>query len=167
VTVHGRTRQQFYTGQADWAAIAMVKSATNLPVIVNGDIVDAASARAAMAASGADGVMIGRGVYGRPWVAAAMQAALEGRDEMEEPGPAERLVIVLEHFRDSLRFYGDALGLKIFRKHLGWYVENAPWPVSAEMRRAAKARLCRLERPAEVEAALAGLWLENSTLRAA
>ncbi|HEX4506738.1 MAG TPA: tRNA dihydrouridine synthase DusB [Alphaproteobacteria bacterium] len=167
VTVHGRTRQQFYTGDADWAAIAAVKAATGLPVIVNGDIVDAASARAAMAASGADGVMIGRGVYGRPWVAARMQAALQGRDMMEEPGAAERLVIVLEHFRDSLRFYGDALGLKIFRKHLGWYVENAPWPAAAEARRAAKARLCRIERPAEVEAALTALWLENSTLRAA
>jgi tRNA-dihydrouridine synthase B len=166
-TVHGRPRQQFYTGRADWAAITAVKAATRLPVIVNGDIVDAASARAAITASGADAVMIGRGAYGRPWVAARMQAALLGRDAMEEPGPAERLVIVLEHFRDSLRFYGDALGLKVFRKHLGWYVENAPWPVSADARRAAKSRLCRLERPAEVEAALAGLWLENSTLRAA
>jgi nifR3 family TIM-barrel protein len=167
VTVHGRTRQQFYTGTADWAAVAAVKAATSLPVIVNGDIVDAASARAAMAASGADGVMIGRGVYGRPWVAARIQAALRDRDAMEEPGPAERLVIVLEHFRDSLRFYGDTLGLKIFRKHLGWYVENAPWPPCDQARRAAKARLCRLERPAEVEGGLTDLWLENSTLRAA
>jgi tRNA-dihydrouridine synthase B len=74
---------------------------------------------------------------------------------------------VLDHFHDSLRFYGDALGLKIFRKHLGWYIENAPWPVLAEARRAAKARLCRLDRPAEIDAALAGLWLECSTLRAA
>jgi tRNA-dihydrouridine synthase B len=167
VTVHGRTRQQFYIGRADWAAVAAVKSATRLPVIVNGDIVDAASAQAAITASGADGVMIGRGAYGRPWVAARMQAALEGRDGMEEPGPAERLVIVLEHFRDSLRFYGDALGLKIFRKHLGWYVEMAPWPACAEARRTAKARLCRLDRPADVEAGLMSLWLENSTLRAA
>jgi tRNA-dihydrouridine synthase len=111
--------------------------------------------------------MIGRGVYGRPWIAAQLQAALAGRGGMEEPGPAERLVIVLEHFRDSLRFYGDALGLRIFRKHLGWYVETAPWPVSAEARRAAKARLCRLDRPIEVEAALTDLWLESSTLRAA
>jgi nifR3 family TIM-barrel protein len=167
VTVHGRTRQQFYTGRSDWVAVAAVKSATRLPVIVNGDIADAASARAAMTASGADGVMIGRGAYGRPWIAARLQAALEGRDGMEEPGPAERLVIVLEHFRDSLRFYGDALGLKIFRKHLGWYVEMAPWPACAQARRTAKARLCRLDRPGDVEAGLMSLWLENSTLRAA
>jgi len=167
VTVHGRTRQQFYTGRSDWAAIAAVKAATSLPVIVNGDIVDIASARAAMAASGADGVMIGRGAYGRPWIAAHLQAALAGGGGMEETGTAERLVIVLEHFRDSLRFYGDALGLKIFRKHLGWYVETAPWPGSPEARRAAKARLCRLDRPGEVEASLTSLWLESSTLRAA
>jgi nifR3 family TIM-barrel protein len=172
ITVHGRTRQQFYTGRSDWAAITAVKAATGLPVIVNGDIVDAASARAAMEASGADGVMIGRGVYGRPWIAARLQVALGGRDAAEEPGLAERLVIALEHFRDSLRFYGDALGLKVFRKHLGWYVETAPWPACRQARRAAKARLCRLDRPAEVEIALADLWLadpglENSTLRAA
>jgi tRNA-dihydrouridine synthase len=111
--------------------------------------------------------MIGRGAYGRPWVAAQIQAALENRAGTDEPNPVERLSIVLDHFRDSLRFYGDALGLKIFRKHLGWYVENAPWPACAEDRRAAKARLCRLDRPAEIEAALAGLWLECSTLRAA
>jgi len=167
VTVHGRTRQQFYTGRSDWSAIAAVKAATCLPVIVNGDIVDAASARMAIDQSGADAVMIGRGAYGRPWVAAGIQAALENRTGADEPNPVERLSIVLEHFRDSLRFYGDVLGLKIFRKHLGWYVENAPWPASTEARRAAKARLCRLDRPAEIEAALAGLWLECSTLRAA
>jgi tRNA-dihydrouridine synthase B len=167
VTVHGRTRQQFYTGRSDWSAIAAVKAATGLPVIANGDIVDGASAREAIDASGADAVMIGRGAYGRPWVAAQIQAALENRTGMDEPNPVERLTIVLDHFHDSLRFYGDALGLKIFRKHLGWYVENAPWPACAEARRAAKARLCRLDRPAEIDAALAGLWLECSTLRAA
>jgi nifR3 family TIM-barrel protein len=167
VTVHGRTRQQFYTGRADWRAVAGVKAATSLPVIVNGDIVDAASAREAMARSGADAVMIGRGAYGRPWIAAAIQAGLAGKRPMDEPGPAERLAIVLTHFRDSLNFHGDALGLKIFRKHLGWYIEHAPWPVLREERRAAKARLCRLESPAEVESELTGLWLEYSTLYAA
>jgi nifR3 family TIM-barrel protein len=167
VTVHGRTRQQFYTGRSDWSAIAAVKAATGLPVIANGDICDGASAREAIDLSGADAVMIGRGAYGRPWVAAQIQTTLENRAGTDEPSPVERLTIVLDHFHDSLRFYGDALGLKIFRKHLGWYIENAPWPAAAEARRAAKARLCRLDRPAEIEAALAGLWLEYSTLRAA
>jgi len=189
VTVHGRTRQQFYGGAADWAAVAAVKAATRLPVIVNGDIVDEASAREALARSGADAVMIGRGIYGRPWIAAAIDRALadgmaeqpaaervdphpgpppsRGRGDeaphrtsgtQAEPDADGRLGIVLDHFRDSLEFYGEALGGRVFRKHLGWYVEQAPWPASAADRRAAKAQLCRLERPAEIEAALTRLW---------
>jgi nifR3 family TIM-barrel protein len=161
ITVHGRTRQQFYSGAVDWRAVADVKAATKLPVIVNGDIVDADSARAALAQSGADAVMIGRGAYGRPWIAAAIDRALTGIT-VAEPSLGERLAIALDHFRDALLFYGDALGLKVFRKHLGWYVENTPWfasgPVSAEARRAAKSRLCRIDTPAGVEAALVALW---------
>jgi nifR3 family TIM-barrel protein len=159
VTVHGRTRQQFYAGRSDWSAVAAVKAATRLPVIVNGDIVDAASAAEALSLSGADGVMIGRGAGGRPWVARAIQSFLGSGAIEEEPGATRRLGIALDHFRDSLRFYGDALGLKVFRKHLGWYVERAPWPASTETRREAKSRLCRLETPAEVEARLIDLWL--------
>ncbi len=159
VTVHGRTRQQFYSGEADWSAVAAVKAATSLPVAVNGDIQDVTSAREALRRSGADAVMIGRGAYGQPWVAAAIQADLDGTAAAPEPERAERLDIVLTHFRDSLDFYGDGLGLKIFRKHLGWYIERAPWPETAELRRAAKARLCRLEDPVEVESGLTELWL--------
>src|SRR5262249_45037018 len=122
ITVHGRTRQQFYNGAVNWRAVAEVKAATSLPVVVNGDIVDAASAREALRQSRADAVMIGRGTYGRPWIAAAIDEALRTDGTVAEPDMQTRLSIALDHFRDSLRFYGDALGLKIFRKHLGWYV---------------------------------------------
>ncbi len=167
ITVHGRTRQQFYTGRADWRAVAEVRSAIGIPLIVNGDIIDLATAREALSASGADAVMLGRGVYGRPWLAAALDAALAGGAALREPDAQTRLGLVLDHFRETLTFYGDRLGLKIFRKHLGWYVEQAPWPASAADRRAAKSRLCRLEDPAKVVSELGELWLGQGVQAAA
>lgn len=163
VTVHGRTRKQFYTGVADWAAVAEVKAAVEIPVIVNGDILTTEDARAALAASGADALMLGRGVYGRPWLPAYLERALADGTVMQEPGREDRLAIVVEHLRASVDFYGLPLGLKMFRKHLGWYVEQAPWPEDPAQRRAEKARLCRLDTPGEVEAALKALWLGDVT----
>ena len=158
ITVHGRTREQFYKGAADWRAVAEVKAATRLPVIVNGDVIDAESAREALTQSGADAIMIGRGAYGRPWIAASLERALRSGETMVEPDLAARLDIVLDHLDDNLRFYGDVLGLKVFRKHLGWYLENAHVPACPEARRAARAQLCRMDSAHEVAAALAALW---------
>ena len=164
ITVHGRTRKQFYTGVADWDAVAEVKRAVAIPVIVNGDIITAEQGREALSRSGADALMLGRGVYGRPWLAAHLERALADGTRLQEPDREERLAIVIEHLRASVAFYGLPLGLKMFRKHLGWYIEQAPWPADPAQRRAAKARLCRLETPDEVETALAILWRDVTYL---
>jgi nifR3 family TIM-barrel protein len=158
VTVHGRTRRQFYSGHADWDAVGAVKAAVAIPVIVNGDIVTAEEAREALDRSGADALMLGRGVYGRPWLAAHLERALADGTTLQEPDRKTRLAIVIEHMSASLAFYGPGLGLRMFKKHLGWYVEQAPWPREPETRRAAKSALCRLDDPAEIAVGLAGLW---------
>ncbi|APH72556.1 tRNA dihydrouridine synthase DusB [Aquibium oceanicum] len=137
VTVHGRTRCQFYKGQADWKAIAAVKQAVGIPVVANGDILSAEDARRALAQSGADAVMIGRAHCGAPWVAGEIAAEAAGTVAPGVPSTPEALAdYVQAHYEDMLSLYGVEPGVRHARKHLGWYLDRHAGDVSAADRRA-------------------------------
>ncbi|MFN3524889.1 MAG: tRNA dihydrouridine synthase DusB [Paracoccus sp. (in: a-proteobacteria)] len=137
LTVHGRTRAQFYKGRADWAAIRAVADLPGRPPLVaNGDVVDAGCARAALAASGADAVMVGRGAQGRPWLLAQIAHDLWGTPAPRVPQGAALADLVTAHYEDILDFYGPELGLRVARKHLGWYADANGAPLRDQMLRA-------------------------------
>ena len=157
ITVHGRTRCQFYKGTADWQAIAEVKAATRLAVIANGDIVDFASAREALDQSGANGVMIGRGAYGRPWLLAQISHFLETGQRLPAPGLADQFALVKQHYADMIDHYGLRLGLRVARKHLGWYLEAAVETAGAELAETAGQVRSRVMRAENIEDVLGGM----------
>jgi len=124
ITVHGRTRNQMYKGSADWAFIRQVKDAVSIPVIVNGDICSEEDAGRALDESGADGVMIGRGAYGKPWLLAQVMHWLQHGEKLASPSFDDQYEVLVEHYRGMLDHYGEDVGSKIARKHLGWYTKG-------------------------------------------
>jgi tRNA-dihydrouridine synthase B len=154
LTIHGRTRQQFFRERADWSAIAPVVDAVRIPVIANGDIATAADAREALKQSGAAGVMVGRAAQGKPWLPAAIERALADGGEIVSPSRERLLQSLLELYEDTLAFYDVRLGVRVARKHIAWMIDA----VFGEPAREARKQICTLEDPIQVREALIALF---------
>lgn len=124
VAVHGRTREQFYSGNADWSVIAKVKRAVDIPVIGNGDVVDAESALRMMDETGCDFVMVGRGALGNPWIFRELEAAWKGEPAPKKPTTEDKKQMMLRHFRDLMELKGEYAAVREMRKHVGWYLKG-------------------------------------------
>lgn len=146
ITIHGRTRQQFYKGTARWELVRAVVEAVDVPVVVNGDIINLDTAREALAQSGAAAVMLGRGAQGQPWTVAQIGAGLANHPAPEAPKGTELAALVAEHYEDMLVEYGTAVGLRAARKHLDWYLGAA----GITLERPARNDFLNNEEPADV-----------------
>jgi tRNA-dihydrouridine synthase B len=131
ITIHARTRCQFYKGAARWNLVRRVKEAVSIPVIVNGDIEDANSARQALKESTADGLMVGRGIRGRPWLLNHIAADLWGCKKYDKLNFASKNELIVNHYKEILRFYGNELGVRVARKHLNWYMDHLGVSINA------------------------------------
>jgi nifR3 family TIM-barrel protein len=163
LVIHGRTRTQFFRGAANWAAIRPVVDAVNIPVIANGDIGTGEQARAALAQSGAAGVMIGRATQGKPWLPGAIERALRSGGEIASPSRGRLLQSLLELYEHTLAFYDHGLGLRIARKHIAWMIDAEFGSDARETRKV----ICMMEEPARVRAALIRLFDDEPLAEAA
>ncbi|WP_414462736.1 tRNA dihydrouridine synthase DusB [Hyphomicrobium sp. DY-1] len=164
ITVHGRTRCQFFTGAADWRAVRAVVDATSLPVLVNGDILSPDHARAALEASGAKGVMVGRGAYGAPWMLGRIAKSLASGRDPGDPVLNEQRDIAIEHFEMMLGHYGRELGLRNARKHIGWYLASSG--ASDAVVKSWRGKLCVMLEPQRVIDGLKAFYSGTESLAA-